>query len=335
MRPHGSLDPYIFRRHRLRKRLMELWFQDAVTRRAAAVLFTTEEEMRLARPRIFGVPGVVVPLGLDIEEYDPAPLRGRFRSAHPSIGDRPIVLFLGRLNFKKGLDVLVRAFAAALRAVPEAHLVVAGPDGGLRAQTEAWIGAHGLRDRATLPGMVGGADKMALLADADLFVLPSYSENFGIAVIEAMACGLPVAVSDRVNLWREVAGAGAGWVVPPETEPVRDAIVEALSDPARAREMGARGRALVAERFAWVPDRPRDGGALCVHRRTGGGHARRRRPRSRPRSRPSPRGHDRLRRSVMASAPPPDPDRLHPRPGERRTAARPPAVRRRRTEPLA
>ena len=207
--------------------------------------------MRLARPCVFGVPGVVVPIGLDVEEYDPAPLRGRFRAAHRSIGARPIVLFLGRLNFKKGIDVLVRAFSEAVRAVPEAHLVIAGPDGGLRAKTETWIGAHGLRDRTTLAGMVRGPDKMALLADADLFVLPSYSENFGITVIEAMACGLPVALSDRVNLWREVAGAGAGWVAPPEPGPTRDAIVEALSDPVRAREMGARGRRLVAERFSW------------------------------------------------------------------------------------
>lgn len=99
--------------------------------------------------------------------------------------------------------------------------------------------------------MVTGPDKLDLLADSDLFVLPSYTENFGIAVIEAMACGLPVAISDKVNLWREVAGADAGWVAPPEPGPFREAIVEALSDPAAARGKGARGRALVAERFRW------------------------------------------------------------------------------------
>ena len=251
LQPHGALDPYLFRRHRFRKMLMERWFQDAVTRRAAAVQFTTEEEMRLARPRVFGARGVVVPIGLDVEDYDPAPFRGRFRAAHPRIGGRPIVLFLGRLNFKKGIDVLVPAFAGASRAVPDAHLVIAGPDGGLRADVEAWVRAHRLGDRATVLDMVTGPDKLALLADANLFVLPSCSENFGIAVIEAMACGLPVAVSDRVNLWPEVAGAGAGWVTAPEPAPVQDAIVEALSDPAGARARGARGRRRVAERFAW------------------------------------------------------------------------------------
>lgn len=251
MQPHGALDPYLYRRHRLRKRLVELWFQDAVTRGAGAVLFTTGEEMRLARPCTFGVRGIVAPLGLDLDEYEPLPPRGRFRAAHPRIGRRPIVLFFGRLNFKKGLDVLLPAFADAARARPDVHLVVAGPDGGMRARVEAWIGEHGLGARTTLTGMVTGPDKLDLLADSDLFVLPSYTENFGIAVIEAMACGLPVAISDKVNLWREVAGADAGWVAPPEPGPFRKAIVEALSDPAAARGKGTRGRALVAERFRW------------------------------------------------------------------------------------
>ena len=248
--PHGSLDPYLYRRHRLRKTLLELWFQNAVTRGAAAIHFITEEEHRLATPYVFGVRGVVVPLGLEMNEYRPLPPRSRFRAAHPEIGGRPIVLFLGRLNFKKGLDVLIRAFAGAVRTV-DAHLVIAGPDDGMGAKARAWVDAHGLRARTTFTGMVTGAAKPELLSDSDLFVLPSYSENFGIAVIEAMACGLPVAVSDRVNLWREVADADAGWVAPPGPEPFRAALVEALSDPRAAREKGARGLRLVAERFQW------------------------------------------------------------------------------------
>ena len=250
LRPHGTLDPYLYRRHRLRKMLMEIWFQNAVTRGAAAIHFTTEEERRLAKPYVFGVPGVVVPLGLDMDEYQPLPPRGGFRAAHPEIGDRPIVLFLGRLNFKKGLDVLARAFAGAAGAC-DAHLVVAGPDDGMGAKVGAWVDSFGLRGRTTFTGMVAGPDKLALLADADLFVLPSYSENFGIAVIEAMACGVPVAISDRVNLWREVAGADAGWVTPPRAEPFQAALVEALSNLGEARDKGARGRRLVTDRFQW------------------------------------------------------------------------------------
>lgn len=250
VQPHGALDPWHYRHKRFRKRLVEAWFQDAVIRRAGAVQFATEEEMRLARPRIFDARAVVVPIGIEPDEYA-LPPRGRFRAVHPQIGDRPVVVFLGRLDAKKGLDIVVRAFSDVIRGGRDAHLVVAGPDDGMRARLEAWIDAQGLRERTTLTGMVTGADKLALLADADLFVLPSWSESFGIAVIEAMACGLPVAISDRVSVRRAVEAAGAGWVTPVAAGPLRDAIVEALGNPAEAREKGERGRALVAKRYAW------------------------------------------------------------------------------------
>ena len=250
LQPHGALDSWHVRRKRLRKRLAGIWFQDAAFRRAGAVQLTTEEEMRMARPHIFGTRAVMVPLGLDLEEYA-LPSRGRFRAVHPQIGDRPVVVFLGRLTEKKGLDITIRAFADVIGGGRDAHLVIAGPDDGMRARTEAWIDAHGLRDRATLTGMVTGADKLALLADADLFVLPSWAESFGIAVIEAMACGLPVAISDRVGVARAVEAAGAGWVTPVAAGPLGDAIGQALDDPAEARERGERGRKLVAERYVW------------------------------------------------------------------------------------
>ena len=251
MRPHGTLDPYLYRRHRFRKMLLELWFQNRVTRGAAAMHFTTEEEMILAAPHVFGARGIVVPHGLDTDEYDDLPPRGRFRARHPGIGERPIVLFFGRLNFKKGLDILTRAFADVVREVPDAHLVVAGPDRGMLEKTQAWVEEFGLGRHTTFTGMVTGDDKLALLADSDLFVLPSYSENFGIAVVEAMACGLPVAISDKVNLWHEVANAGAGWVTPADAGAFADAMIEALHDLDGARARGARGRALVGERFQW------------------------------------------------------------------------------------
>ena len=251
MRPHGTLDPYLYKRHRFRKMLLETWFQNRVTRGAARMHFTTEEEGILAAPYVFGVPGVVVPHGLDTDEYDNLPPRGRFRARHPEIGDRPIVLFFGRLNFKKGLDVLTRAFADVTRKRPDAHLVIAGPDRGMQEKTQGWIDEYGFGERAIFTGMVTGDDKLELLADSDLFVLPSYTENFGIAVVEAMACGLPVAISDKVNLWHEVADADAGWVTPAEAGPFAGAILEALADADGARAKGARGRALVGERFQW------------------------------------------------------------------------------------
>ena len=251
VRPHGTLDPYIYRRHRLAKIVLEHAFQNRVLSRAAAIHYTTEEEKRLAAPYACGAPGVVVPLGLDLADYQRLPPPGSFRARHPEIGDKKIVLFFGRLNFKKGLDVLSEAFAQVARTREDVHLVIAGPDHGMRRKMESWVSARGMRARTTFAGMLLEEDKLAALGDSELFVLPSYSENFGLAVVEAMACGLPVVISDKVNIWREIEAAGAGRVGPPEAKAFARMIEEVLADPDGARRMGERGKALVGEKFAW------------------------------------------------------------------------------------
>jgi glycosyltransferase involved in cell wall biosynthesis len=251
LRPHGSLDPYIHRRHRARKAVFDHWFQDRMLAGAAAIHYTAADEMRLAAPFVQGAPGFVVPNGLELADYAALPPRGSFRRRHPGLGDAPIVLFLGRLNFKKGLDLLADAFGRLGPRAGEARLVIAGPDGGYRRETEAFVDRAGIRDRTIFTGLVQGADKLAVLADSDFFVLPSYSENFGIAVVEAMACGLPVVISDQVNIWREIEGDGAGLVTPCEAGAVADAIARLLADPELRRRMGAAGRASVAQRYSW------------------------------------------------------------------------------------
>lgn len=251
LQPHGSLDPYQFRQHRLRKFVIERLFQNAVTRGARYLHYTAEEEMRLSTPYALGVPGVVIPLGLDLSDYQPIALRGTFRRRHPEIGARPIVLFLGRLHAKKGLDVLARAFAESLRRGLDAHLVIAGPDDGMKASVQRILESEGVASHATFTGMVEGAEKLALLADADVFALPSWSENFGIAVVEALATGVPVLVSNHVNIWREIIASGCGLVTPIDEAQVSEAIVRMLGDRKTLDAMRARGKALVAERFAW------------------------------------------------------------------------------------
>ena len=251
VRPHGTLDPVIRRRRRWRKRVMELWFQDRLLRDAAAIHYTSAEEMRLAEPFVHGAPGVVVPLGLNLADYATLPPPGTFRRRHPEIGERPILLFLGRLNFKKGLDVLIAAAARVVAAGIDAHLVIAGPDGGVEAAARRWVSAAGLETRATFTGMLTGADKLAAFADAALFVLPSSSENFGIAVVEAMACGTPVLVSDRVNIWREIVADGAGMAEPPSADSFAAAVARLLNDEPRRLAMGRAALASVAQRYQW------------------------------------------------------------------------------------
>jgi glycosyltransferase involved in cell wall biosynthesis len=161
------------------------------------------------------------------------------------------VLFLGRLHPKKGLELLLPAFA---RLPGDALLVIAGPDSdGYRARLEALAAGLGVGHRLLFTGLLLGRDKWAALVDADLFVLPSYQENFGIAVVEALAAGTPVLISDQVNLHREVRGAEVGGVVPLDPEALATDLARWMGDANLRREAGAQGAALVRERYLWGP----------------------------------------------------------------------------------
>ena len=180
------------------------------------------------------------------------PARGDFVAKFPLLAGTKPVLFLSRLNFKKGLDVLIPAFRKAHDADPALRLVIAGPDDGYEATARALVAQHKLESQTLWIGMLNGRDKLAAFVDCALFALPSWSENFGIAIVEAMACGAPVAISDRVNIWREIESAGAGLVSPPEIDAVAAHILLLANDPGRAKRMGEAGRKLAAERYDWA-----------------------------------------------------------------------------------
>jgi glycosyltransferase involved in cell wall biosynthesis len=193
---------------------------------------------------------VVIPNGVDPGDYARLPAKGSFRARHPEIGQRRILLFLGRINFKKGLDILADAVGRLKR--DDLHLVIAGPDGGYLAETRRFVADAGISARTTFAGMLMGTEKLAAFADAALFLLPSYSENFGISVVEAMACGVPVLISERVNIWREVVADGAGRAAPCNAEAFARQITDMLAEPAALECMGAAGRAAVAARYDWA-----------------------------------------------------------------------------------
>ena len=251
LRPHGTLDPFIRARRRLLKRALGLAWEDAAISGAAAIHVTAAEEATLARPALFGARTVVISNGLDLAEYATLPPAGTFRAKHPEIGECRIVLFLSRLNFKKGLELLIPGFARASREIEDLHLVIAGPDDGMEAPAHALVAEHGIASRVSFVGALDHAAKLAALGDAYCFALPSWSENFGIAIAEAMACAVPVAISDRVNIHREIAAAGAGLVGPPSIATVADQLLRLARDPDAARRMGEAGRRLVAERWDW------------------------------------------------------------------------------------
>jgi Glycosyltransferase len=252
IRPHGTLDPYIYNRHRFRKFIVEILFQNRVIRHAAGIHFTTEEEKKLAEKYTYGTLGFVVPIGLDIDEYVNGPNKGELFSRFPELSGKKIILFLGRINFKKGLDILVRAYAAIARERDDVHLLIAGSDDdGYGKKVTAWLKEENVYTRTTNAGMLQGEEKLEALFRSTVFVLPSHSENFGIAVVEAMACGLPVVISNKVNIWREVARARAGIVTDCDKVQFTQALNKVLADRPYAQFMGERGRHLVQTQYNW------------------------------------------------------------------------------------
>lgn len=251
IQPHGSMDPYIWKRHRARKAFMEFWFQNRALEQAAALAYTTEDEWRLAAPVARNPRGFIAPNGVDTDEFADLPVKGSFRARYPEIGDRPIILFLGRLNFKKGLDLLAPAFGKVLAAGHDAHLVLAGPDDNMADKMRGWLADANALDRTTFTGMIVDEERLGAFADATMFVLPSYSENFGIAVTEAMACNLPVVISDAVNIWPDIQAADAGLVAPCDVDATARNMIEILENPARAATIAKNGVKLVQDRYSW------------------------------------------------------------------------------------
>jgi glycosyltransferase involved in cell wall biosynthesis len=209
--PHGMLDPWFRRTYPLKhikKLLYWPWAERRVLRDAAAVLFTSEEERRLARESFpfYRCNEVVVSYGTARPNVDLAAARAEFFARFPELQGKRLFLFLSRVHEKKGCDLLLDAFARV--AAPDTHLVVAGP-----AADENYLRI--LREHAganvSFTGMLSGNVKWGALAAAEVFVLASHQENFGLAVVEALACGTPVLISKEINIWREITEAGGGF----------------------------------------------------------------------------------------------------------------------------
>ncbi len=213
---HGMLDPWFNREYplkRVKKLLYWPWAEYRVLRDARAVLFTSEEEKRLARQSFgpYRANERVVSFGVPEPLADSVAQREAFLQAFPQLRGRRFVLFLGRIHPKKGCDLLIEALAAVRSMDPSLLLVMAGPDQvGMQASLSQLAERLGITAAVIWAGMLRGDVKTGALRAAEAFVLPSHQENFGLAVAESLACGTPVLISNKVNIWREVVEDGAG-----------------------------------------------------------------------------------------------------------------------------
>jgi glycosyltransferase involved in cell wall biosynthesis len=245
--PRGMLQPQARERGRWRKALAYALLERRNLRGAALLHATSDLEAGAIRALDLGVRVAVVPNGVDIDEADPLARGWRARLDIPA--EAFVVLFLGRMHRIKRLDLIADAFADLRRTHPAAHLVLAGPDehgliDGLRARlsTDA--------SHVHVVGTVYGADKWALLKDADVMVQCSDSESFGLAVVESLAAGVPV-IATRTCPWGELDARDCGlWVE--QTAPAIAAAMRTLADdPPRRRAMGSRGAAFAREQYGW------------------------------------------------------------------------------------
>jgi glycosyltransferase involved in cell wall biosynthesis len=253
---HGMLDPWFKHTYplkHLKKWAYWPWADYRVLRDARAVLFTTEQERLLARQSfwLYKANEVVVGYGTSAPPADAERQRQAFLNRFPHLRGQRILLFLSRIHPKKGVDLLIEAFAAVASSDPHLQLVIAGPDQvGWQESLQQRAAELGIAERITWPGMLRGELKWGAFRCAELFCLPSHQENFGIVVAEALACGLPVAIAEPVNISTEVAAAGAGLVHADTAAGTIGALRRWLTLPdGEKQQMGVRGEECFRERF--------------------------------------------------------------------------------------
>ncbi len=251
VRPAGSLESWSLGVKRLRKSLYFRVLERPILERAAFVHAASEQEASGIRAAGIRNTIEVIPHGVDLANFNNVPSRQEARSLLGLPPDKPIVLFLSRIHPVKGLELLGESFKLALREIPTARLVIVGPDRHRYAeQVKQRYQTWGIDGATTFLGELTGHDKIAAYAAADVFVLPTQSENFGIVVAESLAAGTPVIVS-RHAPWKCVQDANAGYWVDRNSQTFARCIIDLLLDTDKRRSMGQNARRLIAREFAW------------------------------------------------------------------------------------
>lgn len=249
MTAHGMLERWALKAKAWKKKAYALAFERRILSRAECLHALTDAE--IGDFRRFGLdrPAMRIPNGVEAPTgVDPEP----FWAKYPDLRTRQVVLFLGRIHVKKGIDLLCRAWGAVAHEHPNAHLVIAGPDtGNTRSGLETLVDRLGVRKQVTFTGLLSGEAKWSALRAASLFVLPSHSEGFSVAVLEALAVGCPAIITSQCN-FPEIVASHAGWVIEPCVEDVTQALDEALRDSHEKLVLrGIAGKALIESGYSW------------------------------------------------------------------------------------
>lgn len=251
LRPLGTLDPADLRKKRWLKQLYVTALEGPNLKHAAAIHFTAADEAKISNRFGAKTPDLVLPLGVD--PLPPIADRSCLDdfAIHP---DRPLLLYMSRIEPKKGLDLLIPALEQLAARGLDFQFVLAGAnpqDPDYEHYIFQQVQASTIANRTIATGFITGDVKAALLDRADIFVLPSYYENFGIAVAEAMVAGVPVMISDRVQIWDDIRDTESGWVVPCDITAIATALSEAIEHPKLRKQRGQNARACALDRYSW------------------------------------------------------------------------------------
>lgn len=248
---HGALDPYLRKRGRARKWLTDRTWQRDMLRHATAIHVTSTDEQTLTADVAREVPRILVPNGIDWKQFQALPDAARFRATRLDGHEGPIVLSLGRIARKKAPDRLVRALPGVLAAHPTAMLVFAGPDDErLGDRLRALARSLRVEPHVRFVGMLHGDERLEALSAADVWALPSHTENFAVAAAEAMAAGLPVVLTPQVNIAADAAAAGAAIVTRADAADLAAQLVRLLGDARLRQRLGERAREH-AKQYDW------------------------------------------------------------------------------------
>ena len=248
---HGELNEWNLQQKRLKKQIYMTAIQRGILQKSAALHAITQAESNRIRQLEIETPVAMIPNGIHTEEFENLPDRSQFVSRYPELENRLIVLFLGRIQQKKGLDILAQAFGNLVRTRHDVRLVVAGPDeDNTLTEVKTILKSHGALEKAVFPGMLTGEQKLEALSAADIFALTSYSEGFSVALLEALSAGLPLVITDECN-FPEVGDSRAGFVVRPNDSETASAVMSLLDSADLRREMSENARRLVRSNYTW------------------------------------------------------------------------------------
>lgn len=251
VRVMGQLTPWALTQSKLKKQIYSTLIERRNLTAADAIHCTTEEEAKEVRQFGIQTPTLTLPLGVHAPALN-SESRSQLRAHYQISADTPIILFLSRLHYKKRPDLLLKILYELKVQNHQFHLLIAGTgESDYVQQIKQMAIDLALGDRVSFTGLVVGSQKDLLLQGADFFVLPSYSENFGIAVAEAMICGLPVIITPGVQIASDIAAANAGIVVEGNQEQFGAAIAQLLSNPKLRQELGEQGRRFAQVHYSW------------------------------------------------------------------------------------